>query len=189
MLRGAVVAVQAAFRRTLVRRDARKMVAAATVIQRQCRCWLERKRQLQQEQQRERAVLTLQQYWRGAVRTLRSREHFIYLRRAAVILQAAWRARRDRRLVARTRAAITLQRHYRGAVVRRHLAASKLVQDTRDAAVLQQKQTCAASTIQRWWRLQSVLRRGRSHPDAVVRLQRCWRRYMLQKLQQVRRHS
>lgn len=52
-------------------------------------------------QRREAAVVTLQRHWRGAIDTLRQREHFIYMRRAAVILQTAWRARTARLLLHR----------------------------------------------------------------------------------------
>ncbi|KAF2352655.1 IQ motif EF-hand binding site [Trinorchestia longiramus] len=172
-LKNAAVVIQAAWRSLCVRRAyvemRKKRVSAALVIQRHYRCW--------REQRRVYAVVTLQRYWRGAITSLRLREQFIYMRRAAVILQTAWRARAARQLIKREKAARTIQRYYRKTLERRR-AVQVVAARLADAAEQQQARTVAALKIQHWWRLKAVLCTGRVHLPKVLLLQRWWRRVL-----------
>lgn len=115
--RDSALILQAAVRGLLVRRRLQKMRQAAVTLQRHWRkrtvhrkkvaATLEKERE--EHRRKVEAVLVLQRRWRSACLALRTQEYFIYLRRAAVILQAAWRGRQARVMVRRMKAATTIQ--------------------------------------------------------------------------------
>ncbi|XP_064086058.1 LOW QUALITY PROTEIN: abnormal spindle-like microcephaly-associated protein homolog [Macrobrachium nipponense] len=151
----AAVVLQAYARGMMIRRSFVQQRAAAIKIQSWVRCWLLRR----QYKARMTAVVKLQRYWRGAYLTLRTQEQFIYMRRGAVILQAAWRGRQVRKQVKRLKAARCIQAHVRGWQVRKRL------RERRSAS------------------LQRIVRVTKIHMSAIV-IQRCYRRYVTRKIMQ-----
>ncbi|XP_018014073.1 abnormal spindle-like microcephaly-associated protein homolog [Hyalella azteca] len=188
--RRAVVFLQAAWRGALVRRVYREMrhkrFSAALKIQRWYRAQLHRQWLLRRAE----AAYILQQHWRRAIAALRCRENFIYMRRAAVILQTAWRARAARMLVRRERAARTIQRYYRGFSARRRCLQEQEEVNRQNlvaSAIQQCRRKSAARRIQRWWRLRSALKCGLANLPKVQLLQRWWRRILIARRSHIRR--
>lgn len=131
------------------------------------------------------AVLLLQQRWRGALSALRHREHFIYLRRAAVILQAVWRGRLVRKtFLAKKDAVIILQRS-----IRRFLAKRVLRRMQEDEKSCQVNRVSAACIIQRRWRLHKIILRARERLSSIVAIQRRWRVIVSQRKDHHTRHG
>ncbi|XP_068203095.1 abnormal spindle-like microcephaly-associated protein homolog [Palaemon carinicauda] len=151
----AAVVLQAYARGMSIRRSFVRQRSAAIKIQSWVRCWLFRR----QYKAKMSAVVKLQRYWRGAYLTLRSQERYIYMRRATIILQAAWRGRQARKQIKRIRAARCIQAYVRGWRVR------KAIRERRNAA------------------LQRIVKVVKIHMSAIV-IQRCYRRYVTRKIMQ-----
>ena len=119
--------------------------------------------------------------------TLRVREYFIYLRRATIVLQSAWRGRRVRREMERTKLAVVkVQRYWRGVITRRRV---EKLRSQKKEGVADFKKRRAVMVIERWWRLQSLLMKGRRNISKVVRIQRVWREYLVRKREKQRRNK
>ncbi|KAG7164725.1 Abnormal spindle-like microcephaly-associated protein-like, partial [Homarus americanus] len=171
----ATLMLQPHVRGMLVRRNIRKQHIAATVIQSYIRGWFARRHC----RCKMKAVIKLQRYWRGAYITLRAQEQYIYLQRATVILQAAWRRRQARILFKRIKAARTIQAYVRGWQVRQMIREKKrhmyLQQVTKVTEV-----HLAAIKIQRLFRRRQAMARAQQTLESLVKLQR-WVRTVLQR--------
>ncbi|CAL4064716.1 unnamed protein product [Meganyctiphanes norvegica] len=171
----AAITIQSSVRGYLVRRNLAIQHNAACIIQTTYKGWQQRrdyKRKME-------AVIKLQQYWRGAVISLKAREDFIYLRRASIILQSGWRARQARCLknhmkaahTKRMKAAQIIQSAYRGWSVRNALAAERRQQHLNRFARVA-KMNMAAIVIQKNYRHRIVLLKAKEKEEKVIIIQR-----------------
>nr|XP_045613042.1 abnormal spindle-like microcephaly-associated protein homolog isoform X2 [Procambarus clarkii] len=182
-IKKATLVLQSHTRGMLVRQSIRKQHLAATKIQSYIRCWsAQRKYHKKME-----AVVKLQRYWRGACLTLRTREQFIYMQRAAVIVQAAWRKHKTRTLLKQIKAAQIIQAYVRGWQVRRTIRQEKrklyLEHVTRVT-----KAHLAATVIQRSFRRWQTMVRVQQTMGSLIKLQR-WVRAVLQRSLYLRQRS
>ncbi|KAK4314215.1 hypothetical protein Pmani_014496 [Petrolisthes manimaculis] len=168
--RRAAITLQAHARGMFVRQDIKRQNAAATVIQ----AWYRGNHARVNYQRRMSSVLRIQRYWRGAWLTLRARERFIYQRRAATIIQAAWRRHWTKMAVRHVKAAQIIQRYIRG------WQARKMVKEKRQEMHLTRvtqvtRVHLAAITIQRWMRRVLMLAWARRQIVVVVKIQNWWK--------------
>ncbi|XP_042887718.1 abnormal spindle-like microcephaly-associated protein homolog isoform X2 [Penaeus japonicus] len=174
-MRNAAIVIQSYARRMQVTQELRKQNQAALKIQAYFRRW-----SVQKEYQRKmKAVVKLQRYWRGAYQTLRAQERYIYMKRAAIIIQAAWRGRQTRQMLKRTKAASVLQAYVRGWCARRYVREERRRIHLKRVTKVT-KVHMAAIVIQRSFRRHQAMLRAKQTIDSVVKLQR-WVRAVLQR--------
>ncbi|KAG8436585.1 hypothetical protein GDO86_007624 [Hymenochirus boettgeri] len=92
-MRSAALCIQSAFRGMKVRQDLQAKHTAATLIQRQYKCFLERKRFVILRN----AAVLIQQKFKLKVHTKQERKRYMKLKESAVVLQAAYRGWKERK--------------------------------------------------------------------------------------------
>lgn len=190
--RTAAITIQSVVRGHLVRKDLKKQHNAACKIQAAYKGCRQRRIYIKTME----AVIKLQQHWRGAVLSLKTRENFIYLRRAAIILQSGWRARQARMTKKQLKAAQTIQSAYRGWCVRKALAVERREEYLNRFARVA-KANIAATVIQKYYRRRIALvkakeqeEKAKEKEEKVIKIQR-WlrtiqeRRLFRKKLQSI----
>ncbi|XP_047489293.1 LOW QUALITY PROTEIN: abnormal spindle-like microcephaly-associated protein homolog [Penaeus chinensis] len=182
-MRNAAIVIQSYARRMQVTQELKKQNNAALKIQAYFRRWC-----IQRDYRRKmEAVVKLQRYWRGAYQTLRAQERYIYMKRAAVIIQAAWRGRQARQVLKRSKAACILQAYVRGWFARRYVKEERRrIHLTRVTKVT--KVHMAAITIQRSFRRHQAMLRAKQTIESVVKLQQ-WVRAVLQRRRYLRQRE
>ncbi|XP_061595024.1 abnormal spindle-like microcephaly-associated protein [Cololabis saira] len=170
-LQQAAVKLQAVFRGLRVRRDLKRRTDAATAIQAQFRMYKVRMSYLATKCA---AVIVQERYRANKLRELQT-QRYGAMRRAAVLLQAAYRGHVSRRRLAEThRAAAVIQRKFLSVAARRRFLAVK-------AAALVCQRRYRALTLARKHRRDYLARRR-----AAVCLQAAYRGHAVRKQLQVR---
>ncbi|ROT66000.1 hypothetical protein C7M84_016007 [Penaeus vannamei] len=174
-MRNAAIVIQSYARRMQVTQELKKQNDGALKIQAYFRRWY-----VQRDYHRKMdAVVKLQRYWRGAYQTLRAQERYIYMKRAAVIIQAAWRGRQARQVLKHSKAACILQAYVRGWFARRYVKEERRRIHLRRVTKVT-KVHMAAITIQRSFRRHQAMVRAKQTIESVVKLQQ-WMRAVLQR--------
>ncbi|XP_018114141.1 abnormal spindle-like microcephaly-associated protein homolog isoform X2 [Xenopus laevis] len=130
-MRNAALCIQSAFRGMKVRRDLKAKHMAGAIIQRQYKCFLERRRFVQLRN----AVILTQQSFRMKVHAEQIRQEYLKLKTAVVVLQAAFRGWKVREKMNRMHYSATIIQ----AAFRMHKAKDSYRTLKHAAIVLQQK--------------------------------------------------
>ncbi|XP_068445776.1 abnormal spindle-like microcephaly-associated protein [Clinocottus analis] len=192
-MRRAAVTVQAAYRGQAARESLKRRHKSATVIQAAFRMHAARRRYLITRK----AAAVIQQKYRAAVQALKTKKDYDALRNAALVIQANWRGRADRKtLDQRRRCATLIQAYYRRHAAQAEYRAKKagvLVLQRRYRAHVAGKETrkvyrhtrAACVTLQagfRGARVRAELRRNHRAASLIqssVRMFLCRKRYFL----------
>ncbi|KAK2908196.1 abnormal spindle-like microcephaly-associated protein [Channa argus] len=130
-MRCAAVTIQATYRGKLARELLKQQHKAATMIQAACRKYAAQSRYFVMRK----AAVVIQHKYRATILARRKKEDYDALRRAALIIQATWRGRADRkRIEEQHQCATVIQTHYR-----RHKAQAEYRSAKAAAVVLQQQ--------------------------------------------------
>ncbi|XP_034736552.1 abnormal spindle-like microcephaly-associated protein isoform X1 [Etheostoma cragini] len=110
-MKWAAITIQAAYRGKMARESLNKQHQAATVIQAVFRKYAAQRRYLVLRK----AATVIQQRFRATILALKTKQDYDALRNAALVTQANWRGRADRKRIGRQHQCATLiQAHYRG---------------------------------------------------------------------------
>ncbi|XP_022094618.1 abnormal spindle-like microcephaly-associated protein homolog [Acanthaster planci] len=190
--RGACITLQAGIRGLLVRQQIKRLDKAAVLIQKSYRAQAAQAKY----QKMRNAALVLQEYWRATRLAREVREEFMSLRKAAGVLQSAFRGKLGRRIAKEHRSARVIQSYFRMHLMwqcyqRQRRAAVRI----QSAARMQQARSrygalrCAALIVQTRYRARKasevVCRQYQVVRGACITLQAATRGFMVR--QQIRK--